>query len=417
MIFQYQALDKKGDSVSDYIDAPSESTARNKIRSQGLYVVKISKHDVIKDNLPAEGNRGKISLLLERLSDEISIKFSSKQVGLFSRQLATLLNAGLPLPNAITDIIEQIDNKYFRNVIADVKEKLEEGSSFSNALGRHRKIFSDMYINMVRVGENLGSLDHVVERLAEMEEKKSLLKSKIQSALYYPLFMLLFATIVVIFMLVTVIPTISEMFEDQNKDLPLPTEIVLAMSDFLSNFWFVIPVLVILGIYLFRKFAQTADGQKKIDEIKLNIPIVKNLYRKLIVLRFTQNLGILMSNKVDIIKSFEIVQKIVGNLIIEEKIVEASKKIREGSSVSSALSKSDFLPRMVLGMIAAGEASDKLDTMMLNIGKVYDTEIDLTVSSLTSLLEPLIIIIMGLVIGLIVLSVMLPIMEMNMLVQ
>ncbi len=416
MIFQYDALDRKGDTVSDYIDAPTEASARSKIRAQGLYPVKIEKQEVAESDRDTT-KKSSFSGLLDRLSRELTLRFSSKQVGLFSRQLATLLKAGMSLPMAINDIIDQIENKHFRNIIADVKEKIEEGSSFSNALERHKNIFSEMYINMVRVGENLGSLDHVVERLAEMEEKKNMLKSKVQAALYYPLFMFFFATIVVIFLLVSVIPSISEMFTDQKKELPLPTEIVVGLSNILSDFWFFIPLFVILFVYVYRRFSSTEEGKKKIDEWKLNVPLFKNLYRKLIVLRFTQNLGVLMSNKVDIMKSFEIVQKIVGNVVIEKKISEAAVKIREGSSVSKALAKSEFLPRMVLGMIAAGEASDNLDTMMINIGNVYETEIDLTVSSLTSLIEPLIIIFMGLVIGMIVLSVMLPIMEMNLLVQ
>ncbi len=416
MIYRYEALDSKGETVSDFIDAPSESTARSRIRSRGLYPVKLKREDVSADDVESKENKG-LSALFDRFSREISIRFSGKQVGLFSRQLATLLKAGLPLPLAISDIIDQIENKHFRAIIADLKEKLEEGSSFSNALQRHKNIFNDMYVNMVRVGENLGSLDHVMERLAEMEEKTNLLKSKVQSALYYPMFMLVFAGIVVIFLLVSVIPSIAEMFEDQERALPLPTKIVMGLSDFLSTFWFLIPIVLFILYFLYQKYSVTPEGRKKIDEIKLNIPIFKRLYKKLIVLRFTQNLGVLMSNRVDIMKSFEIVQKIVGNVVIEEKISDAAVKIREGSSVSKALSQSEFLPKMVIGMMSAGEASDNLDTMMLNIGNVYETEIDLTVTSLTSLIEPLIIIIMGLSIGLIVISVMLPIMEMNLLVQ
>ncbi len=416
MIFEYEALNSKGETVSDYIDASSEAAAKSKIRSQGLYPVKMKKQEVAQTEISG-GKTSGLSNILDRISREISLRFSSKQIGLFSRQLATLLKAGMSLPMAITDIVDQIDNKHFRNIIVDVKEKIEEGTTFSNALERHKNIFSDMYINMVRVGENMGSLDHVVERLAEMEEKSNLMKSKVQAALYYPMFMFLFATVVVVFLMVSVIPAISEMFTDQKKDLPLPTEIVIGMSNFLSDFWFIIPLFILGMIYIYRRFASTKDGKKKIDGWKLNVPIFKNLYRKLIILRFTQNLGVLMSNKVDIMKSFEIVQKIVGNMVIEEKIAEAAVKIREGTAVSKALKTSEFLPRMVLGMIAAGEASDNLDTMMINIGNVYETELDLTISSLTSLIEPLIIIFMGLAIGMIVLSVMLPMMEMNMLVQ
>ena len=416
MIFLYQALNREGKNVTDYKDAPSESAARQKIRAQGLYLVKLSKEEVHQPAAPGDSRAGQIKNILEKFSHTVSLKLSTRQVGLFSRQLSTLLKAGLPLPMAINDIIDQVENRHFRNIISDIKGKIEEGSSFSNALQQHRIIFSDMYINMVRVGESLGSLDDVIERLAELEEKKNILTSKVRAALWYPSFMFLFAVAVVIFLLVNVIPRIAEMFKDQNRELPLPTKIVIGMSSFLSTFWFLIPVLVVLALYLYRRYASTEAGRKKIDEIKLKIPVFQKLYTKLIVQKFTQNLGILLSNKVDIMKSFEIVEKIVGNKIIEEKISEAAKMIKEGSSVSIALNKTGFLPKMVLGMITAGEASDRLDSMLLNIGNVYETELDLTVSSLTSLIEPIIIIVMGVIIATIVMAVMLPIMEMNLMV-
>ena len=416
MIFQYQALDRSGKNITDFIDAPSEISARQKIRGQGLYLTKLKKQE-ISTTETADAARTSMKVLARRLIDVLSLKLSSKQLGIFSRQLATLLKAGLPLPVAITDIVEQIENKHFRNVIADIKEKIEQGSSFSNALALHRAIFPDMYISMVRVGENLGSLDQVIARLADLEEKQNILTSKIRSALWYPGFMMLFAMAVMMFLMTNVIPTIASMFDEQKRDLPLVTSIVIGISSFLSRFWYIPILLVILLIYLYHRYIHTPQGRRKVDELKLKVPLVRNLYKRLIVYRFTQNLGILLSNKVDIIKSFEIVKKIVGNVIIEDKIEEAAKKIKEGASVSNSLGKSEFLPKLVLGMISAGEASDNLDTMLLNIGNVYETELDLTVTSLTSLMEPIIIIIMGLVIALIVMSVILPITQMNMLLQ
>ncbi|OHD64127.1 MAG: hypothetical protein A2176_00600 [Spirochaetes bacterium RBG_13_51_14] len=416
MIFQYQALDRNGKSVSDFIDAPSETSARQKIRGQGLYLVKLNRHE-INTSKDTAGAKTSLKTLGEKIAAIVSLRLSTKQLGLFSRLLATLLKAGLPLPVAITDIVEQIDNKHFRNVIADVKEKIEQGSSFSNALSVHRAIFPDMYVSMVRVGENLGSLDQVIARLADIEDKQNILTSKIRSALYYPAFMLLFAMAVTMFLMTSVIPTIASMFEDQKRDLPLVTTIIIGISNFMSHFWYVPIILVILLIYLYRRYVQTPQGKRRVDELKLRIPLAGNLYRRLIVYRFTQNLGILLSNKVDLIKSFEIVKKIVGNVIVEEKIEEAAMKIKEGASVSNSLKKSEFLPKLVLGMISAGEASDNLDTMLMNIGNVYETELDLTVTSLTSLIEPIIIIIMGVIIALIVMSVILPITQMNLLLE
>ncbi len=415
MVFQYQALNKQGNNVSDFIEAASEMAARQKLRSQGLYVVRIARHEI--DDAGKDGKKGRLSKLYADAANYLSLKFSTKLVGIFSRQLSTLLGAGMPLITALSDIIEQIDNQNFKRIIVDVKEKIEEGSSFSNALLRHRNIFTDMYINMIRVGENLGSLDQVIERLAAMEEKKNILKGKVQAALWYPSFMIFFAMAVVIFLMVKIIPSLSRMFTDMGRSLPVPTQIVMAISSFLSTFWYLLVIIVIAVVYYLRQYVKTPAGREKLDGLKLRAPLFSNLYRKLVVLRFTQNLGILLNNRVDILKSFEIVKKIVSNTIIERKIEEAAKRIKEGSNVSSALTKSEFLPKMVLGMIAAGEASDRLDDMLQNIGNVYETELDLTISSLTSMIEPIIIVVMGISIGTIVVSVLLPIFEMNLLVQ
>ena len=416
MIYRYRALNRKGEAVNDFIDAPTEVNARQKLRNQQLYVVRIDRHE-LGSQQEESGSKNFLTRLYTAFSTYLSLKLSARQVGIFSRQLATLLKAGMPLLVAITDIIEQIDNQHFKNIIVDVKEKLEEGSSLSNCLQRHRSVFSDMYINMVRVGENLGSLDEVIERLADLEEKRNIIKSKIQAALWYPAFMISFALLVITFIMVNIIPSLSRMFIDLGKELPLPTKIVLWISGFLSSFWYIILLTLIIAAYYLMRYVKTPEGKERIDELKLKLPLVRGLYKKLIVLRFTQNLGILLNNRVDILKSFEIVKKIVGNSIIESNIEEAANMVKEGSSVSHALSKSDFLPRMVIGMISAGEASDNLDSMLLNIGKVYETELDLTVTSLTSMIEPIIIIVMGVIIGIIVISVLLPIFEMNLILQ
>lgn len=414
MIFEYQAIDSKGKKASDIIDAPSLAKAREKLRAQGLFATKISQKSDAVDSSEKEST---VKSIFSSFSNALSKRSSAKQTGIFSRQLATLLGAGMPLLRAISDILDQTEHVGFKHIVADIKQKLEEGMSLSNSLAKHPAIFSEMYINMVRVGENLGSLETVVERLADIEEKNSLLKRKVQAALLYPSFLILFAFIVVIFLMVKVIPLISERFTDMGRELPLPTQIVMGLSSFLSSYWLLMIIVIFAAVFIAKRRLSTPEGKEKMDGWLLTMPLISRLYRKQIVLKFTQNLGILLQSNVDIIKSFEIVKKIVGNIVIERKIDEASKKIREGMAVSKALSKSDFLPKMVIGMISAGEASDKLDEMLIRIGHVYETEFDLTISSLTSILEPMIIVFMGGAIGLIVISVMLPIMEMNLLVQ
>jgi general secretion pathway protein F len=417
MVYEYQALTREGTKVSDLIDAPSELSAKQKLKSKGLYVVRLTKHEaIVTDKKTTES--GTFVEFYSKAQEYFSLKLSSKQTGIFSRQLSTLLHAGMPLLVAMTDIIDQIENKHFKRIIVDIKEKLEEGSSLSNCLARHTNVFSDMYINMVRVGENMGSLDQVIERLADMEEKKNILKNKVQSALYYPAFLSLFSLAVIIFMMVSAVPALARIFAEMGKELPLPTKIVLAISGLLTNLFFILPFItaIVVTIYMTNRYIKTPEGRKKSDELKLKLPIIRNFYKKYIVLNFTQNMGVLLNNRVDILKSFEIVKKIVRNVIIESQIEEVSKKVREGSSVSNALSKSDFLPKLVLGMINAGESSDQLDAMLIKIGNVYETEMDMTLSGITRLIEPIMILALGVVIALIIISVMLPIFEMNLMV-
>jgi general secretion pathway protein F len=419
MIYKYQALNKGGEKETDLIDAPSELSAKQKLKAKGLFVVRLDRHDVAaKDKTGSEGSNGAFADMYNKIQEYFSLKLSTKEIGIFSRQLATLLRAGMPLLIAITDIIDQVENKHFKRIIVDIKEKLEEGSSLSNCLSRHSNVFSDMYVNMVRVGENLGSLDQVIERLADMDEKKNILKNKVSSALYYPAALSVFTFAVIIFLMVSAVPSLARIFTDMGKELPLPTRIVLGISGLLTNFYFVFPlILVIIGtVILTRRYIKTPEGREKLDEIKLKIPIISNLYKKLIVLNFTQNMGVLLSNRVDILKSFEIVKKIVKNVLVEKQIEEVAKKVREGASLSNALSKSNFLPKLVLGMINAGESSDQLDAMLIKIGTVYETELDMTLAGVTSLIQPAIMLVVGVIIGFIIISIMMPIFEMNLMV-
>jgi general secretion pathway protein F len=416
MVFEYIALTNQGSTIADIIDAPSEVVARQRLRNNGLYIVKISKQDTV----TVHGTEGKINIIntiFDKISHHINLRLSTKEISTFSRQLSTMLKAGMPLLVSISTIIDQIENPVFKKIIIDVKTKVEEGSSLSNALDLHKNIFSEMYINMIRVGESLGSLDSALERLADLEEKRNLLKSKVQSALWYPAFMILFAFGVVTFLMISIIPSLGRMFAELGKDLPLPTTIVMGISNFIVSFWYVILIVIIFAIYYFNRYKNTEEGRRKLDELKLKLPLVSSLYKKLLIHRFTYNLGVLLTNKVDVIKSFNIVQRIIRNVLIEENIARAAKLVQEGSSIANALSRERFLPQYIIGMIAAGESSDTVDEMLLNIGKIYENDIDLSINSMTSLIEPIIIVCMGFVIGLIVISVLLPIFEMNLIVK
>lgn len=414
MIFQYQAMNSRGQKVQNIIDAQSEAKAKLKLKSNGLYVIKI--YPQKEEQKLVNESRG-ITARLRKLYSSFNQRMSAKNVGIFSRQLATLIGAGMPLLNAINDILEQTDDTTFKQIVGDIKDNLESGASFSNCLAKHRYVFSDMYVNMVRVGENLGSLDSVIERLADIEEKRAILKSKINSALSYPVFMIMFSVAIVMFLMIKIIPTLSDMFKEMGQELPLPTKIIMAASGFLSKYFLLLIILILIAALLLNNYIRSPEGKKRFDEFKLKVPYFKKLYNKLIVLHFTQNLGILLSNKVDILRSFEIVKKIVNNVIIEAKIAEAASKVKEGMPVSKALTSAGFLPKMVLGMIAAGEASDNLDSMLVRVGDVYDTEIELSISAMTRMIEPVIIVFMGIIIGMVVISIILPLLEMNTMIE
>jgi type IV pilus assembly protein PilC len=270
---------------------------------------------------------------------------------------------------------------------------------------------------MIRIGENMGSLDTVLERLADIEEKNANIKNSLKLAFQYPVFMLIFTSCIASFLMIKVVPTISDMFVQLNKELPLPTRIVVGTSSFAAKYWIIILIALIVLFILFRKYSKTPEGRSKIDAFMFRIPVFNHFYTKVICLRFCQNLGIMAQNGVDIVKSLEIVKKQIGNTVIEKKIEEASVRIVEGAPISKALITAEFLPKMVTGMISVAEASDTLDSMLIKISDLYQNEIDRSLLSLTKMIEPVLIVFMGGVIGLIVLSIMLPIMDLNLSIQ
>lgn len=414
MIFQYDAINKKGKDISGIVDAVNQIKAKEKLKSEGLYVKKIWEHT--KDS-PLSKESNVFAKYASIISDKISAKKIQKLTPLFSRQLSTLLRAGMPLNRAMADIIDQTDNSHMKLVLADIRQKLEGGSPLSKAIASHNEVFSEMYSNMIRIGENMGSLDTVLERLADIEEKNANIKNSLKLAFQYPVFMLIFTLSVLSFLMIKVVPTISDMFSQLNKELPLPTKIVVGTSSFAAKYWIIILIALIALFFLFRKYSKTPEGRRKIDAFMFKIPVFNHFYTKVICLRFCQNLGIMAQNGVDIVKSLDIIKKQIGNTVIEKKIEEASERIVEGAPISKALIMADFLPKMVTGMISVAEASDTLDSMLIKISDLYQNEIDRSLLSLTKMIEPVLIVVMGGLIGLIVLSIMLPIIDLNLSIQ
>jgi type IV pilus assembly protein PilC len=326
-------------------------------------------------------------------------KVSTKDLAIFTRQFATMITAGLPLVQCLDILAQQSDSVALRKVIADVRNDVEAGSTLAEALGKHPKVFDNLFVNMVEAGEAGGVLDDILLRLATYIEKAEALKRKVKSAMTYPTVVLVVAVGTTTFMLLFIIPTFAKIFKDFGGELPLPTKIVLTLSDFLRNFWYLMFGLVAAAIVAFNRFYATDQGEKIVDRIKLRLPILGDLLRKAAIARFTRTLGTLISSGVPILTGLEITARTAGNRVVQEAVLATRASIREGETIAAPLKQSQVFPPMVVQMIAVGEETGALDEMLNKIANFYDDEVNTAVDTLTSIIEPLMIVVMGLLVG------------------
>ncbi len=400
-VYEYKALDRGRKSCKGLIDADSESKARSKLRSSGKYP--ISMRESLSKSSKKSGALG--GSLFERIkSDEIHI---------ITRQLATLIGAGIPLINALASLIEQSPNPALKRILAQIRDSVNEGSSLTNALAQHPKLFSNIYINMVRSGEASGSLDIVLERLADFGENQKALQAKLKAALVYPIFMAVIGTGILVFLISYIVPNITRVFIDMERVLPLPTRMLIFASDGLRHYWWLGLLLIIGIIILVRLFLAREYGRRVWDRIKLSFPITGSVNRKIILARFASTLGSLLNSGVPLIASLQIVSSLVNNRLIGEVIEEAIEKITKGKSMSSALESSVWFPPLFLQMIAVGEQSGQLEAMLDKVAQAYEREVESAIMGMTALIEPIMISAMGAAVGFVVLSILLPIFEMN----
>ena len=401
-VYEYNALDQKGKSCKGLIDADSESSARNKLRRSGKYPVPIQ------ESLSGEKSKKQPlwgGALFERIkTDEIHV---------VTRQLATLIGAGLPLVNALASLIDQSTNPALKRVLASIRDSVNEGSTLTMALGQHPKLFSNIYINMIRSGEASGSLDVVLERLADFGESQKALHVKFRTALIYPIFMAIIGTGILLFLISYIVPNITQVFMDMERVLPLPTRMLILISELLQNYWWAGVLLLAALSTMFRLFLAKPTGQKVWDRVKLRFPIIGSVNRKIILARFASTFGSLLNSGVPLITSLQIVSSLVNNSLVEEDIDKAIEKIKKGKSVSSALESSVWFPPLFLQMIAVGEQSGELESMLERVSSAYNREVESAVLGMTALIEPIMISAMGAAVGFVVLSILLPIFEMN----
>lgn len=334
---------------------------------------------------------------------------SDKDIVVFTRQFATMIDAGLPLIQCLDILAKQTENKAFASAINDIRQNVESGSTYADALKKHPRIFNDLYANMVAAGELGGILDTILNRLSKYIEKSMKLKRQIRAALVYPSTIVGVAIVVIVVLLVWVIPIFAKMFTDFGGVLPLPTRMVIGASNFMEN-----NIIYIVGatgalVFGLHRFYKTQSGRKTIDRLVLILPIFGMLMRKIAVAKFTRTLGTLISSGVPILDGLDIVAKTSGNKIVEEALYETKRSISEGKTLAEPLEQTKVFPPMVVQMIAVGETTGALDTMLSKIADFYDEEVDSTVGNLTALLEPMLMIFLGVVIGVIVVAMYLPI--------
>ncbi len=395
-IFDYQALNSSGEEVSGRIEAANEKNAVSKLRERGLrpFEVETVNEKVfnLMDYVPFFG--GKIA--------------SAEEIALFTRQMATLLKAGLPLLRAINILEEQTENDDFKRVIEQISQDIQGGASFSDSLRRHPSVFDDLYVNMVKAGEVGGVMDKVLERLSDFAESAEELKTKIKSAVMYPAVIFCMALVVVTFLLLFVIPTFISLFQEMGVALPLPTRIVVGASNFVLGYWYLLIGGAVLGWYILKWYYNTDKGEHNIDNLKINLPIFGSLFRKVSIARFARTLATLIRSGVPILQAIEIVQDTIGNRVVSEKMDDVYDSISEGDTMSEPLHQSGVFPPMVTHMISVGEETGNLDGMLARVADTYEMQVEEMVDGLSSMLEPILILFMAIVVGTIVMAIFFP---------
>jgi type IV pilus assembly protein PilC len=389
--FAYTARTLSGDLKSSTMDANTREDVVAQLRRQKLIVVKVDQ---------------------DRARKRTGGKIKTRDIVIFTRQFATMINAGLPLVQALDILSKQSENKTLKEVTRQVVYDVESGHTVADALGKHPKAFSDLYVNMVAAGEAGGILDTILTRLAVFMEKNDALIRKVKGAMIYPGVIISVAVIAITVLLVFVIPTFEQMFASVNLALPLPTRVVIGMSRFLTGYWWAV-IATILGVgFVTKRYYATSSGKLTIDRMMLRLPVLGDVIRKSAVSRFTRTLGTLISSGVSILDGLEITAKTAGNRVIHDAIMASRSSIAGGDTIAAPLARSEVFPPMVISMIAVGEQTGGLDEMLSKIADFYDEEVDAAVSALLSLLEPVMIVFLGVVVGGMVVAMYLPIFDM-----
>lgn len=395
-IYKYTAINKSGAKITNDYSAKSQAEVMIMLKENEFYPIRVEEHIERKE------------IVLSDIFNKITIK----DIAVFCRQFYTMLNAGVTITSALDILRQQTENKKFRKIISDICEDVQKGSAFSEALKKRKEIFPDLLINMVEAGEVSGNLDTIMDRMANHFEKEFKINNKIKSAMVYPIILSVVAIGVVVFLLTSVMPTFIGMFTSSGVPLPVPTRILLGISSALQNYWYIFFIGIIsitLGINAYKK---TDGGKLLISRFKLAIPVLKDSNKKIITSRFTRTLSTLLSSGVPLLEALDIVSKVVGNVVIEKDISVAKEEVRKGSTLAKPIRETGHFPPMVTSMIEIGEESGALDDILEKTANFYDEELETAIQRMTTLIEPIMIVLMAVIVGFIVISMALPMFDM-----
>jgi general secretion pathway protein F len=402
-VFEYKALDQRGRAVEGLREADSPKSLRSALRRDGVFLT-----EVLGQKAAEAAQKRDVSV--RRF---VGGRISSTDVAITTRQLAVLIGAGIPLIESLTALVEQVDQERMKRVISDVKQRVNEGSSLADAMAAHPRVFTTLYVNMIRAGESSGALDVVLVRLADFTESQARLRSRIVGALTYPAVMMGVGVIILGILFTVVIPKITKIFEDTKVDLPWTTRGLIAFTTFVRDWWWAMAVVLVLAGWSLARWLKTPTGRAVWDRRLLTLPVFGALVRQIAVARFSRTLATLLKSGVPLLTSMDIVKNIVGNTRLATVIEEARTAIQEGESIAAPLKRSGEFPPLVYHMVAIGERSGELEEMLNNVATAYEAQVETRIGAMTSLLEPLMIVFMGLIVAFIVFSILMPILQIN----
>ena len=405
-VYAFKGVDARGKSIKGVRDADNAKALRTVLKRDGILATEILEQSEAAKKAARDIDLGRMFR-----------RVSQADVAIATRQLSVLIRSGVPLVEALSALIEQLDHPELKNAFTDTRNQVNEGSTLADALKAHPKIFQNLYVNMVAAGEASGTLEEVLGRLAEFLDDQTRLQSKVRGALAYPLVMAVVVILILFLMMSVVVPKVTSIFENFNQTLPWYTRLLIFVSDIFSNYWWLLAALLVGAIYWFRRWHSTEEGRKKWDLFVLDIPMFGPLLTMVAVARFARTLATLLASGVPVLTAMDITRNVLGNTELMRVVEDARASVREGEGIAKPLKEGGRFPPIVTHMIAVGERTGQLEEMLLHVADAYDQQIEVRVGALTSILEPLLIVVMGGVVGGIAFAILMPLLQLNEMIQ